>query len=223
MPAPQPPLSQIPLDLAPTPDFSLERFEVGLFNQAAFNQVTTWPNWPSPILILVGPEGVGKTHLGTAWAKSTGGRVESGQGFTEFKNPQKDETLFLDAAQSADEQALFTLLNLALNGHIAGLLLAARQAPQQWDITIPDLRSRLTNTPVVDLGEHDDEILESIVRKLFEDQGRAVSADVVRYLLYHEDRSVANLRLRVAELDFSARQAKKDMTKRFVSAFLKTV
>lgn len=223
MPAPQPPLSQIPLDLSPTPDFSFARFEVSLFNQAAFNQVTAWPNWPSPVLILVGPEGVGKTHLGTAWAKSSGGRVVNGQDFTALESPSKDTTVFLDAAQSADEQALFTLLNLALNGHIAGLLLAARVAPKQWAITIPDLRSRLTNTPVADLGEHDDEILEPIVRKLFEDQGRTVSADVVRYLLDHEDRSVANLRRRVAELDFAARQAKKDMTKRFVSAFLKTV
>lgn len=220
---PRPPLSQLPLDLAPKPDFSLERFEVGLFNQAAFNLVTAWPHWPSPVLVLVGPEGVGKTHLGRAWAKSNKGRVLNGHSFIRLANPRKETTVFLDEAKYAEEQALFTLLNLALNGHIAGLLLAARAHPESWNVTIPDLNSRLKNTPVADLGEHDDEILEPIVRKLFEDRGRDVSSDVVRYLLDHDDRSVANLRQRVLALDFAARQAKKDMTKRFVSAFLKTV
>jgi len=74
-------------------------------------------------------------------------------------------------------------LNLALNGQIRGLLLADSQAPKDWSIELPDLKSRLLNVPIVSLYDHDDKILDSIVRKLFEDRGRAVTSDLVSYLL----------------------------------------
>lgn len=213
---------QIPLDLAPKPDFSFDTFEVGLFNQAAFSLISSWPDWPSPILALIGPAGVGKTHLGQAWVSRHAGRAMLGADCNLIEDFDPNMVLFLDQAEQATETELFTLLNLALNGQIAGLLLASRQRPKDWSIELPDLQSRLKNVPVADLDEHDDEVLESIVRKLFEDCGRSVNRDVVAYLLAHDDRSVASLRKRVQDLDFAARQAKKDVTRHFVAQILKS-
>lgn len=209
---------QIPFDLAPTPNFDLARFEIGACNRSAFNAVSAWPNWPSPILLLIGPAGSGKTHLGQGWARKMGGSIWT----PDLSDYNAKTVLFFDACDTADENQLFTLMNYALNGQIAGLLLAARTAPQNWDIQIKDLRSRLVNTPAALLSDPDDEILEPIIRKLFEDLGREVRADVVQYLIKHAERSIDVLKPVIADLDFAARTAKRDLTRAFASQCLKS-
>ena len=218
----QTPPRQIPFDLAPEPDYSLVRFEQGLWNRAAYKAVTAWPDWPSPILLLCGPKGCGKTHLGTAWAHSHAGKILSGLDNLDMITSQEHTVVFVDDASDADETALFTLLNLALNGKIGGLLLASRLAPEDWGIKLPDLFSRLSNAPIARLEDHDDDILVPIIRKLFGDLGRRISDDVIIYLIKYEDRSIDAMRGLAADLDLAARQANRDLTKSFAISFLKT-
>lgn len=152
--------------------------------------------------MLIGPEGAGKSHIGRAWAAETGGR-------------------FIDDADSHDEADLFAIMNEALNGKITGLLLAARTAPKEWVISLPDLRSRLVNTPLAVLNEHDDDILEPVLRRLFEGHGRQVSQDLIEYLLKYHTRTIAAQRQISAELEMAAQAAKADLTKAFASKYLK--
>ena len=195
-------LPQIPLDLSPTPHYSFDSLILGDCNQDAVKSIKAWPHWPSPILLLIGPEGSGKTHIGEAW------RVVS------------HET-FIDDAEMVDEASLFSVFNSALNGDINGLLLASKKMPTDWTVELPDLNSRLLNTPIASLKEHDDQILEPILRKLFEDRGRAVSSDLVTYILKYYDRSVPALKRIAQELDLAAQSQKTDLTKAFAAKFLK--
>ena len=194
-------LPQIPLDLTPTPHYSFDSLILGDCNEDAVKTVKAWPNWPSPILLLIGPQGSGKTHIGQAW------------------NAMSHET-FVDDADGAEEGYLFSALNSALNGQSKGLLLASQRAPKDWKTNLPDLKSRLVNTPIVSLKEHDDQILEPILRKLFEDRGRAVSSDLVTYLLKYYDRSVPALKNIARDLDLAAQSQKTDLTKAFAARFL---
>ena len=195
-------LPQIPLDLSPTPNYKFANFLVSESNVQAVKILRAWPEWTSPILIVIGPQGCGKTHLGQAWASETGG-------------------IFVDDANGANEADLFAIMNRALNGEIAGLMLAARQAPSEWTVAMPDLRSRLSNAPVAIIGEHDDKILEPIVRRIYEDNGRDVSQDLIAYLLRYQERSVAAQRIIADELEAAARSQKADLTKSFASKYLK--
>lgn len=153
--------------------------------------------------MLIGPKGSGKTHIGQAWSIETG-------------------SVFVDNANERNEAELFTTMNQALNGDIAGLLLASRIAPQKWSVQMPDLRSRLRNTPLATLEEHDDDVLEPIVRRLFEDKGRVVSQDLIAYLLKYHERSVAAQRDIAAELENEAQRQKADITKAFAAKYLKS-
>lgn len=195
-------LPQIPLDLTPSPKHSFDTLIVSHCNQDAVTTIKGWPNWTSPVLLLTGPTGSGKTHIGSAWALETGG-------------------MFIDNAPTHDEVKLFAVFNKALNGDIQGLLLTSEHKPAQWDIAMPDLRSRLSNTPIVSLQEHDDVILEPILRKLFEDLGRNVTADLVGYILKHHDRSVPALRDIARELDLAAQSQKVDLTKSFAAKYMR--
>jgi len=194
-------LPQIPLNLTPAPVFSFESLSLSACNEDAVKTVLAWPKWPSPILLLIGPKGSGKTHIGQAWS-------------------QKTNQTFIDDASSVDEQQLFSVLNLALNGDIDGLLLAADKPAAEWNIALPDLKSRLLNVPVAHLRDHDDEILEPILRKLFEDRGRAVTSGLVKYLLKQCDRSVPALKEIALNLDLAAQSQKTDLTKAFAAKYM---
>lgn len=212
---------QIPLDLAPDPDFSFSTFEVGDSNRSAVTLVRSWPQWPSPLLLLCGPGGSGKTHLGSAWAKAFGGRIVSGRMEIDPASMTNTPCIFIDSADYMAEQTLFTAMNAALNGKLGGLLLAANDPPALWGIKLPDLKSRLVNTPIARISDHDDDILEPIIRKLFEDRGRAVKSDVVAYLMKNHDRSVGAMKAVIEQLDQAASEAKRDITRTFVASILR--
>jgi len=195
---------QIPLDLTPAPDFTFDSFIEAPSNAGALRVVRTWPAWPAPAMMLFGPEGTGKTHLGTAWQS-----VSQGE--------------FIDDADGVGEDALFAAINRALRGDIPGLLLAARSAPALWGVSMPDLNSRLGAMPVMQLHEPDDDSLHPITRALFRRQGREVSRDVVDYLLKYTDRSVPALRATIAQIDAAASSAKADVTKAFAAKVVKAM
>lgn len=194
---------QIPLDLSRAPEHSFANLLISDCNATAVKTARAWRDWPSPILLLIGPHSSGKTHIGQAWAAETGGT-------------------FIDNADTVLEAELFASMNKALNGELKALLLAACKAPQNWGILMPDLFSRLKNTPTALLEEHDDMILEPILQKLFKDRGRSVSSDLVQYLLKYHDRSVSALREIVKELDIAAQSKKADLTKAFATKHLKS-
>ena len=193
---------QIPLALSPEPTHSFANFLISESNASAVQIVRAWPDWPLPILAVAGPQGTGKSHLGQAWASETGG-------------------VFIDDASRVEEAELFKVMNHALNGEILGLLIADRKMPSEWGVKMPDLQSRLSSTPIVILEEHDDDILEPIIRKLFQDKGRDVSQDLIGYLLKYQERSVAAQRIIAAELEMAAQRLKVDLTKSFAAKYLK--
>lgn len=193
------PSQQIPFDLSPEKALSFETFLTSSCNVSVVSHLENWRNWPSPIWLLMGDNGTGKTHLGTAFAA------------------QDETTLFIDDIETADETELFAHMNRALTGEVEALLLSAKTHPEGWAIDMPDLRSRLKNTPVFELPHPDDELLEGITRYLFEGYGRAVSKDVVTYIVSRTSRTVPSLQSLVQTLEQQAQSDKADMTKAYVA------
>lgn len=192
---------QIPLDLAPVKATGFDDFILTDTNRIAVTALRAWPDWPSPTLLLLGPEGTGKTHLGQAWAELSRG-------------------LFVDDADKVDETTLFGQLNSALNGEVSGLLMTSRFPIKEWGTDMPDLRSRLSNTPVMIMDDYDEIVLEPVLRGLFEARGRVITKDLVEYILRYQDRDVGTLRNLVAALDKAALSDNADLTKSFASRFL---
>jgi len=195
-------MSQIPLNLRPTARQSFSNFHVTPGNQAAVSLLQARDRWPSAVVLILGPTGSGKTHLGRAWLS-------------------KSEGEFIDNAETVDETALFDAINRALAGQIPGLVLASSLPPTEWGVSMPDLNSRLNAMPTLTLDEHDEASLEPILRELFEQAGRVVGQDVVTFVLRQCERSVDALRDLVLELDVAAGSKKADLTKAFVAKYLK--
>ena len=106
-----------------------EDFLLSEANRAAFDHLKRWSVWPVMATLLTGPRKSGRSLLGRIFVRKTGGRL-------------------FDNAEDHDEEALFHDWNQAQEMRRPLLIVADRPAPA-WDITLPDLRSRLTATPHV--------------------------------------------------------------------------
>jgi chromosomal replication initiation ATPase DnaA len=203
---------QLALALGHAESLAREDFLEGPSNAAALTLIEAWPDWPAGMMVLVGPEGCGKSHLATIWASASGARVVAARGLKQTNPPTALATGALVIEDLApgefDEAALFHVLNLAREEG-AFILLTARTPPGGWNIGLRDLASRLRALPVVSLAAPDDALLRSVIVKLCADRQLAVDENVVGYLTTRIERSFAAARAAVALLDREALRQKR--------------
>jgi chromosomal replication initiation ATPase DnaA len=187
-----------------SPSFAREDFLSAPSNHDALTAIELWPNWAGRMLMLVGPEGAGKSHLGAIWARAAHAMTLSGEGLDEQSIQAcawADAVLIEDAdCAKRTETLLFHLINGALQNN-AWLLLTGRAAPDAWGLMTPDLLSRLRLAPVVQLAAPDIELTEAVLFKLFSDRQLQVDPHVISYIALRIERSLGTARALVATLD----------------------
>ena len=194
---------------------------VGPANAAAVGWVDRWPDWPPPGLVLIGPPGSGKSHLGAVWRRRAGAprhaAARLGPALAAARRGAR-ALLVEDVAGGADEERLFHLVNTMAEarGH---LLLTCPRPPAGLGLRVPDLRSRLRAMPSAVLGQPDDELLGRVIRKQFADRGVRVDPEVILFLLRRMQRSFAAARRLVADLDAAALARRRKLTIPFVRAW----
>ena len=218
-----PPL-QLALALPHTESFAREDFLAGPSNQAALALVEQWPDWPARTLVLVGPQGSGKSHLAAIWAARAGARFLSARALALAALPGALATGALvieDLAEDAfDERPLFHLLNLARE-QTAYVLVTTQSAPAGWTVRLPDLASRLRALPIVTLAAPDDALLRAVVIKLFADRQLQVDESVVAYLATRVERSLAGARAAVDLIDAAALRLQRPVTRALAAELLR--
>jgi chromosomal replication initiation ATPase DnaA len=175
-------------------------------------------------MMLVGPEGSGKSHLATIWAEQSGARSTTAHALTATNVPEALATgaLVVEDLNAAafDERALFHLLNLAREDQ-AYVLITARTAPSALDIELRDLRSRLRALPVVSLQAPDDQLFRALIVKFCADRQLAVDETVVGYLATRIERSYAAARQAVELLDGEALRLGRPITRALAAEVLR--
>lgn len=208
---------QLPLDLPHRRALDRDDFLVAACNRVAVGWIDRWPDWPSPALILHGPEGAGKTHLAAAWQRVSAAQWCQAEalGISEVGRltEQGQAAFVVDAADvpGVNQRALLHLYNILAErrGH---LLLTCRQPPSRWDATLPDLRSRLAAAGTAALGAPDDALLAAVMVKQFADRQLRVSPDLPVFILPRIERSFAAVGQIVAALDRAALAAHRAIT-----------
>jgi chromosomal replication initiation ATPase DnaA len=207
---------QLALALEHAESFAREDFLRGPGNDAALTLIERWPDWPNRSVVVVGPEGSGKSHLAAIWADIAGARFLSARGLADADLPRSLATgaLVLEdlSASGLDERKLFHLLNL-VREEGAFLLITARAAPVTLPVAIPDLGSRLRALPVVTLESPDDALLRSLIVKLAADRQLTVDDNLLSYLTMRIERTFAAARAAVAELDHEAMRRQRPVTR----------
>ncbi|MEM8741744.1 MAG: chromosomal replication initiator DnaA [Pseudomonadota bacterium] len=205
-------------------------FVEGPSNRAALAAIDGWRDWPGQKLALIGPPATGKSHLAAIWAGLTDAQTLAPDALeaadpTELAGAplliEDANRLLVDAEAGSPgrETALFHLLNaFAATGQ--PLLLTARTAPARWTVALPDLASRLSAIPLVQIAPPDDALLHDLLVKHFADRGVVPSEPLLAFMLRRMERSARAAAELVAQLDRAALAAKAPLSVPFARRVL---
>ncbi|EAQ30747.1 ATPase [Erythrobacter sp. NAP1] len=139
-------------------------------------------SWPFNTAVLTGPPRSGKSLLGN-WAAGQGIEV-------------------IDRADTLDEAEVFHRWNAVQEGGSrAGtkLLLIADSTP--WEISLPDLKSRLGGSLQLAIGDPDDAMAAQLIEAHAEARGLTLAEGAADYLVPRTRRSFADIEALVRTID----------------------
>lgn len=139
-------------------------------NATAFAGLGNSASWPGRCAILVGPARSGKSLMARYFAAQTG--------------------TVIDDADKSGAEILFNAWN-RVQERGTPLLLISRWRPADWNIELPDLRSRLGAALLLEIATPDDEMVDQLLQKQLADRGAAISVDALSYVKRRIERSYA--------------------------------
>ncbi|CAN5271283.1 regulatory inactivation of DnaA Hda protein [soil metagenome] len=185
-------MNQIALPLDWPADEADTAFIVSPSNAAVVRHLHAPGTWSVCATILTGPRKSGRSLLGRLIAAQTGGTL-------------------IDNAQDRDEEEVFHAWNDAQRTR-RPLILIADAAPPEWIVNLPDLRSRLTATPHVAIGDPDEALIERLIPMLLERRGLIAQHGVVAYLTPRVERCHHSVIALVDALDAASLAAHRAIT-----------
>lgn len=177
-------MNQMALPLGWPADERQEDFIVTDSNARAVRHLEHWGTWPVMATILTGPRKSGRSLLGRLFAHKSGGRL-------------------IDDADLRPEDDIFHAWNAAQQSH-KPLLIVANDAPPTWKVRLPDLRTRLTASPVVALGDPDDVLTAGLIEKLLLQRNLQVPPGLIPWLVPRIERTHIGIIQAVDALDEAA-------------------
>jgi hypothetical protein len=166
---------RLPLGL---PEASETEFLVSDSNARAVRQLEHWAAWPVMAALLVGPRKSGRSLLARIFAAKSGGTI-------------------IDDAERMREADVFHAWNRAQQERHP-LLIVADAAPPEWDVQLPDLRSRLAASPLLEIGPPDDALIPQLLDRAFARHLIHAKPEVVGWIARRIERSHVAI-LRVAD------------------------
>ena len=131
-------------------------------NREAFEHFRKWSLWPVKATLLTGPRRSGRNLLARSFAERVHGRV-------------------FDQADRGDEEELFHAWNSAQESGRPLVMIVDRVLPD-WEIKLPDLRTRIAVTPVARIAEPDDRLFQALIELHFADRGLHIPRDALRFM-----------------------------------------
>jgi hypothetical protein len=149
----------LPLDWPQSGDE--RRFILSDANRDAFEHFRHWSMWPVKATILTGPRRSGRSLLARGFVERVQGRL-------------------FDDAERHDEEALFHAWNQAQETGRPLVMVTGDAAA--WEVSLPDLRTRLAITPVARVLQPDDALFSALIELLFADRGLHIPGEALRFI-----------------------------------------
>lgn len=187
-------------------------------NEAAYGLLAQWPTWVSPVMLVTGPEGSGKTHLAEAFAGMSETLVVDGAALrAEDTVALAEQPVALDNAHLACDRALFHLINAVRSAGSTLLLTGAVRRVGG----LADLASRLRAVPEIALQAPDDALLRQVMLNAFEQRQLLAAPEVVDFLLSRTERTLHDALGWVEALDRQGLVERRGPTRTFASRLLR--
>ncbi len=185
-------MSQFALPLDWPADPRDDEFLISESNARAVHQLEHWSTWPVMAVLLVGPRKSGRSLLARIFAAKSGGQI-------------------IDDAERQPETTIFHAWNHAQEVR-RPLVVVADAPPPEWKIKLPDLRSRLTATPVARIDPPDEDLMRALCERLFLRRGLDARPELVQWLVLRIERSHIALLRAIDLLDQAVLQRHKRLS-----------
>ncbi len=184
---------QFPIRFSREPNYSRTDFVLSGCNALAADWVDRWPDWPGHIkgVVISGAASSGKSHLGAIWQQASGARLLTRIDELTLTEIETNPHLLLDHPKPNEDwpqSIFFHLLNRLANANGSVLILSRIPATAQ-DWALADLQSRLGGMVVAQITTPDDEALISVMHKVADDIGLALTPEASRYIASRIERS----------------------------------
>ena len=172
-------MSQIALPLSQAGSGEPSLIVIGSGNRAVADALAAPETWPFRTAVLMGAPRSGKSLLARWFAKS-------GQGDA------------IDGADALPEDEIFHRWNRAQESGTPLLLVVDGEG---WDITLPDLASRMGAALQLEITAPDDEMAADLMQAMAAQRGLALGDGAPAYLVPRMERSYAAIEKVVGEID----------------------
>ena len=185
-------MKQLALPLPYPEEAGETAFLISSSNSRAAQALKRWGAWPVMAAMLVGPRKSGRSLLARIFAAQSGGTI-------------------IDDAERVDEEVIFHAWNNAQPDR-RPLLIVADAPPPDWQVTLPDLRSRLAATPIIAIDPPDEALMHALLERDFARRGLDARPELVQWLLARLERSHVALVRAVDALDQEVGQTRKRLS-----------
>ena len=213
---------QLILDLRTIPSMGREDYYVSKSNEEAVKWVDKWPEWLTFGFVVVGPSGAGKSHLANVLKYFSRGILIKNSDIRDKNIMELSDNSCLileDIDTNLSEINLLHLFNF-LSENNSKIMITSKIPIKKLNISLADLRSRLSSLPQVNLGLPDDKLISRVIIKQFTDKGVKVDMEVVNYLLKRVDRSFSSINNIVSMVNMASIQSARKITVPFVRKLL---
>ncbi len=216
-------------------DFNDDEFILGNHNIETYNYIRQYPDWPNKIMFISGPNGSGKRHIGNFWQRnSSATKIEF------FNETEKKLNLLLESNNcfiieninryftrkfllrnldkhdfNCFEKTIFAVIDHVINEN-KFLLITSTNAPNDLNIKLADLKSRILSVATLRLSLPNENALKTFLIREFSNRQLKINNDICEYILKHSNRSFNDLEILVNKLDTLSLYQKRNITKPFI-------
>ena len=168
------------------------------------------------LICITGVSGSGKTHLSKILIKNARNykTLYSDRDYQNILDRFEDSDFFIlenidKVKHEKFEQELFHIINLAKENN-KKLLMTSRKPISKIDLNLEDLKSRLNSILEVKIKEPDDQLMELLLIKIFNDKQLKINPNIIGFLVSRLERSYESINLFIEKIDnFSLEKGKK--------------
>ena len=203
--------NQLLLNLNGKQNFNSDDFYVSTSNFYAYKLIEKWPKWEKNILNIYGEACSGKTHLANIFKKKNKAKKISEKELTDdiFKELKLFENIILDDFNnSTEERILYSLFNL-VDSDNKYLLINSKEAINEVNFSLNDLKSRSKNCLFAKIENPDDDLIFALIVKNFSDRQITIEKKLIEYIIKRIDRSYSKISEFIYKVDELSLKKKK--------------